>query len=128
MDAISKNGRRWCYEELAKLKAGHTQISGRHLNVLQNVTRFSNIAPQEKNIKIGICLILKKNSTIIYRTATSQKLDFRILASPDSILTMSTHVHITRASELDAGIGQTEGMVRKGAIIGKSDRICSLGK
>ncbi|EXU99072.1 cupin domain protein [Metarhizium robertsii] len=39
---------------------------------------------------------------------------------------MSTHVHITRASELDAGIGQTEGMIRKGAIIGKSDRICSL--
>ncbi|KAF5132866.1 hypothetical protein E5D57_003488 [Metarhizium anisopliae] len=41
---------------------------------------------------------------------------------------MSTHVHITRASELDAGIGQTEGMIRKGAIIGKSDRICSLAQ
>ncbi|PWY83370.1 RmlC-like cupin [Aspergillus heteromorphus CBS 117.55] len=40
---------------------------------------------------------------------------------------MSNAVHVTRASELDEGTGgQTAGMVRKGAIIDKSDNICSL--
>ncbi|PYH40320.1 RmlC-like cupin [Aspergillus saccharolyticus JOP 1030-1] len=40
---------------------------------------------------------------------------------------MSHSVHVTRSSELDAATGgQTAGMVRKGAIIGKSDKICSL--
>lgn len=41
---------------------------------------------------------------------------------------MPSAVHITRASELDGGTGQTEGMIRKGAIVGKSDKICASGK
>jgi len=38
---------------------------------------------------------------------------------------MPSSVHVTRASELDEGTGQTEGMIRKGAIVGKSDKICA---
>ena len=41
---------------------------------------------------------------------------------------MPSAVHITRASELDGGTGQTEGMIRKGAIVGKSDKICASGR
>lgn len=39
-----------------------------------------------------------------------------------------SHVSVTKASDLDAGTGQTEGMIRKGAIINKSDKICASGK
>jgi len=38
---------------------------------------------------------------------------------------MPSSVHITRSTELDAGTGQTDGMIRKGAIVGKSDKICA---
>lgn len=43
---------------------------------------------------------------------------------------MPTRVHITKGSELDAGptTGQTEGMIRKGAIINKSSKLCASGK
>lgn len=34
-------------------------------------------------------------------------------------------VQVVKSTELDAGTGQTEGMIRKGAIIGKSDKICA---
>jgi len=40
---------------------------------------------------------------------------------------MANTVSVTKASELDEGTGgRTEGMVRKGAIVDKSDKICSL--
>ncbi|KAJ5577629.1 RmlC-like cupin [Penicillium hispanicum] len=40
---------------------------------------------------------------------------------------MAKQVEVTRSSELnDQTGGQTEGMVRKGAIIGKSDQLCAL--
>ncbi|KAK4697441.1 hypothetical protein P7C71_g638, partial [Lecanoromycetidae sp. Uapishka_2] len=38
---------------------------------------------------------------------------------------MAAPVHVTKASELHTNTGQTEGMVRKGAIIDKSDSICA---
>jgi hypothetical protein len=41
---------------------------------------------------------------------------------------MPSTVHVTKASELDAGTSQTQGMIRKGAIVGKSDKICASGK
>jgi hypothetical protein len=36
-------------------------------------------------------------------------------------------VHVTKSTGLDSGTGQTEGMIRKGAIINKSDKICASG-
>jgi len=41
---------------------------------------------------------------------------------------MPSEVQVTKSTELDAGIGQTEGMIRKGAIIKKSEHICASGK
>jgi hypothetical protein len=41
---------------------------------------------------------------------------------------MPSAVHVTRATELDAATGQTDGMIRKGAIVGKSDKICATGQ
>jgi hypothetical protein len=41
---------------------------------------------------------------------------------------MPSSVHVTKATELDEGTGQTEGMIRKGAIINKSDKVCASGK
>ncbi|KUJ18730.1 uncharacterized protein LY89DRAFT_582240 [Mollisia scopiformis] len=39
---------------------------------------------------------------------------------------MQPPVHVTKSSELDAGTGgQTEGMLRMGAIVGRSDKICA---
>jgi len=38
---------------------------------------------------------------------------------------MPAPVHITKASELHINEGQTEGMVRKGAIVDKCDSICA---
>jgi hypothetical protein len=40
---------------------------------------------------------------------------------------MPSQVQVTKSSELDPGTGQTEGMIRKGAIVGKSDKICASG-
>jgi len=37
----------------------------------------------------------------------------------------SSTVHVTKSTDLDEGTGQTEGMIRKGAIINKSDKICA---
>jgi len=37
---------------------------------------------------------------------------------------MPGEVSVTKSTELSEGTGQTEGMVRKGAIVGKSDKIC----
>lgn len=37
-------------------------------------------------------------------------------------------VHVTKSTELDAGTGQTEGMIRKAAIVEKSDKICASCK
>jgi hypothetical protein len=42
-------------------------------------------------------------------------------------MVMPGAVHVTKSTELDAGTGQTEGMVRKGAIINKSEKICASG-
>lgn len=36
-------------------------------------------------------------------------------------------VQITKASSLQSNTGQTEGMIRKGAIIDKCDNICASG-
>lgn len=38
---------------------------------------------------------------------------------------MASLVQVTKASELHANTGQTEGMVRKGAIVDKCDSICA---
>jgi hypothetical protein len=40
---------------------------------------------------------------------------------------MPSSIHVTKSTELDAGTGQTEGMIRKGAIANKSDKICASG-
>jgi len=37
----------------------------------------------------------------------------------------SSTVHVTRSTDLDSGTGQTEGMIRKGAIVNKSDKLCA---
>ncbi|PMD33717.1 hypothetical protein L207DRAFT_517760 [Hyaloscypha variabilis F] len=37
----------------------------------------------------------------------------------------SSPVHVTRSADLDSSTGQTEGMIRKGAIIKKSDKLCA---
>jgi len=36
-------------------------------------------------------------------------------------------VSVTRSSELQDATGQTEGMIRKGAIINKSSKLCASG-
>jgi len=41
---------------------------------------------------------------------------------------MPGDVHVTKSTELEEGTGQTEGMIRKGAIVGKSDKLCASGK
>jgi hypothetical protein len=41
---------------------------------------------------------------------------------------MPSEVQVTKSTELDAGIGQTEGMIRKGAIVKKSEHICASGR
>jgi len=38
---------------------------------------------------------------------------------------MPSHVHVTKSTELDVATGQTDGMVRKGAIINKSSKVCA---
>jgi len=38
---------------------------------------------------------------------------------------MPSEVQVTKSTELDSGTGQTEGMIRKGAIVNKSDKICA---
>ncbi|CZT44559.1 uncharacterized protein RSE6_04745 [Rhynchosporium secalis] len=38
---------------------------------------------------------------------------------------MPSQVHVTKSTELDVATGQTDGMVRKGAIIKKSDKVCA---
>ncbi|TVY21762.1 hypothetical protein LARI1_G001226 [Lachnellula arida] len=38
---------------------------------------------------------------------------------------MPSSVHVTKSTALDEGTGQTEGMIRQGAIIDKSDKICA---
>ncbi|KAH7327203.1 RmlC-like cupin domain-containing protein [Rhexocercosporidium sp. MPI-PUGE-AT-0058] len=38
---------------------------------------------------------------------------------------MPSHVHVTKSTELDVATGQTNGMVRKGAIIKKSNKLCA---
>ena len=43
-------------------------------------------------------------------------------------IVMPTSVHVTKSTELDEGTGQTEGMIRKGAIVNKSDKICASGE
>jgi hypothetical protein len=42
-------------------------------------------------------------------------------------MVMPAPVHVTKATDLDAGTGQTEGMIRKGAIVNKSEEICASG-
>lgn len=37
-------------------------------------------------------------------------------------------VQVVKSTELDEGTGQTEGMIRKGAIVGMSDRLCASGR
>ncbi|PMD12002.1 hypothetical protein NA56DRAFT_58354 [Hyaloscypha hepaticicola] len=37
-------------------------------------------------------------------------------------------VHVTKCTDLDSGTGQTDGMIRKGAIINQSDKICASAK
>ncbi len=42
---------------------------------------------------------------------------------------MPSPIHITHASDLDEETGgTTEGMIRKGAIVNKSSKICASGK
>src|SRR2546430_1880860 len=41
---------------------------------------------------------------------------------------MPSEVHVTKSTELVAGIGQTEGMIRKGAIVKKSEHLCASGR
>ena len=41
---------------------------------------------------------------------------------------MPSEVQVTKSTELDAGTGQTEGMIRKGAIVKKSEHICASGR
>jgi len=36
-------------------------------------------------------------------------------------------VQVVRSTQLDEGTNQTEGMIRKGAIVGMSDHICASG-
>jgi len=37
-------------------------------------------------------------------------------------------LHVTKASDLDSNTGQTEGMVRMGAVVNKSSNMCASGK
>jgi len=37
-------------------------------------------------------------------------------------------VQVVKSTELDEGTGQTEGMIRKGAIVGMSDRLCASSR
>jgi hypothetical protein len=43
------------------------------------------------------------------------------------IMMGSSPVYVKKSTDLDSGTGQTEGMIRKGAIINKSDKICASG-
>lgn len=38
---------------------------------------------------------------------------------------MPSQVHVTKSTDLDSGTGQTEGMIRKAAIVEKSDKLCA---
>ena len=37
-------------------------------------------------------------------------------------------VQVVKSTELDEGTGQTEGMIRKGAIVAMSDHLCASGR
>lgn len=41
---------------------------------------------------------------------------------------MAQEVQVTKASSLQTSGGQTEGMMRQGAITNQSDKICASGK
>lgn len=41
---------------------------------------------------------------------------------------MAQAVQVTKASSLQTSTGQTEGMIRQGAITDQSDKICASGK
>ncbi len=38
---------------------------------------------------------------------------------------MAAKVEVTKASDIKTGTGQTEGMIRQGAIVDKSDKVCA---
>ena len=41
----------------------------------------------------------------------------------------SKEIHITKASDIDEDMGtNTKGMIRKGAIVDKSDKMCASGR
>lgn len=40
---------------------------------------------------------------------------------------MPDPVHVTRAADIKTSDGQTEGMIRQGAIVDKSDKVCASG-
>jgi hypothetical protein len=52
---------------------------------------------------------------------------FPLLQDIVPIMKGGSPVHVTKSTDLDSGTGQTEGMIRKGAIINKSDKICASG-
>lgn len=37
-------------------------------------------------------------------------------------------VQVVKSTELDEGTGQTDGMIRKGAVVGMSDHLCASGR
>lgn len=40
---------------------------------------------------------------------------------------MVAEVQVTKASDIKTSTGQTEGMIRQGAIVDKSDKVCASG-
>lgn len=40
---------------------------------------------------------------------------------------MPEPVHVTRAADIKTSDGQTDGMIRQGAIVDKSDKVCASG-
>lgn len=102
------------------------------------VTLRKIIVPLRANTPLEVNKLIPKYTCKHYRYSQVQTHQ----ADIDSILRMASaipilqdllpmilpsSVHVTKSSELDAGTGQTEGMIRKGAIIDKSDKICASG-
>lgn len=40
---------------------------------------------------------------------------------------MASEIQVTRAASLQTSTGQTEGMIRQGAIVDQSDKLCASG-
>ena len=70
---------------------------------------------------------MRMKSTLQTRKPLKTPFDFIFLLIFNLLVNMSGEVRKVEASSIQTNGGQTEGMVRKGAIVDMSDKLCASG-